>query len=183
QFLHAEGLCHVVVRAEVEHADFFLLAAAHRKHDHRYQRRPTELLQRLGAIHVTEPEVEDDEIRRSPAREFDGLGRRLGLVDLVALRREAGAQEATDRRLVVDHQNARRAGHATGAGAPWAAIISGTGKVIVNRAPERSARFVAAMRPPMPSTKPREIERPSPVPAGRLSPSLARWNFSKIRSS
>ena len=49
-------------------------------------------------------------------------------------------------------------------------LISGTtGMRIVNTAPERSRRLRATIQPPKASTKPRQIARPSPVPARRRS--------------
>ena len=94
-----------------------------------------------------------------------------GLDHHVALAAKTGAQEAQDRRFVIDHEDAERAGacgHSNGLFQP-ARRRPDTGSVMVNTAPERSVRLVAVMVPCIASTKPRQIARPSPVPARRRS--------------
>jgi hypothetical protein len=53
------------------------------------------------------------------------------------------------------------------AGSAVAAAASGSS--IVNTAPAPARRFAALIRPPLASTKPRAIARPSPLPAGDRS--------------
>ena len=50
------------------------------------------------------------------------------------------------------------------------AFLAGSGMLMVKTAPGRSVRLPAAIVPPIASTKPRHIARPSPVPARTLSP-------------
>ena len=52
--------------------------------------------------------------------------------------------------------------------------FSGIGRSMVMTAPDLSGRFAAAMVPPMASTNPRQIGRPSPVPARTRSPFRTR---------
>src|SRR5689334_4832942 len=90
----------------------------------------------------------------------------LGLDDLIPICCQAGSQKAADCRLVVDNENFQRSGVADHAAiSVVAARSAATGKLIVNTAPDRSARLPATIMPPMASTKPRQIASPRPVPA------------------
>ena len=118
--------------------------------------------QQLQAIDIREAEIEDHEI----GLPGEQLERRLAvrrIQHLVALGGEPHAQELADGRLVVDDQDLQGARAHAAASANSADCV--TGRVIVNAAPLRSVRFAAVIVPCMTSTKPREIESPSPVPA------------------
>src|SRR5207244_3621798 len=92
--------------------------------------------------------------------------------DFVALRAQPHAQQLTDRRLVVDHQNLERCrAHAAVSNRSTA---GGIGSLIANTAPLRSLRFAALIVPCMASMKPREIASPRPVPARTWSPFSTR---------
>ena len=130
------------------------------------------LLQQLVAADVGQAEIEQDEIGTLDADEFH---RRLGvpgLADRVALASQADAQQLADRRFVVDDQNLdARICHVSSS---RLGISVGTGILIVKTAPERSVLFAAVIVPPIASTKPRQIDRPSPVPARTWSPLRTR---------
>src|SRR5262249_34562432 len=93
------------------------------------------------------------------------------LQHFVALARQAHAKQLADRRLVVDHQDAQRGAHAAVSSCRG---CTGMGSRMVKTAPLRSVRFAAVIEPCMASTKPREMARPSPVPARTWSPFWAR---------
>src|SRR5258708_19659642 len=81
--------------------------------------------------------------------------------DFVALRAQPHAQQLTDRRLVVDHQNLERCrAHAAVSNRSTA---GGIGSLIANTAPLRSLRFAALIVPCMASMNPRQTPTPSPV--------------------
>src|SRR5262249_34076558 len=86
--------------------------------------------------------------------------------DLVALGAKAGTQEASDGRLVVNHEHTqgRGAAHWPIAASTGRASVA-TGKINVKIAPDRSRRFSASIEPPIASIKPRQIATPNPVPA------------------
>ena len=93
-------------------------------------------------------------------------------ITLIALRRQAGAQEAPDRRLVVDDQDAQRSGRRSCGLRARAAVRrqrQGDGE---NRAASDRVRLAAVIVPPMASTKPRQMARPRPgagaLPVGGL---------------
>ena len=122
-------------------------------------------------LHIRQAEVENDEV--GLLREV--LERRLAarsIEHLVSLRAKPHAEELADGRLVIDHEDTDGwSAHAASSNVSASVV---TGRVMVNTAPGRSDRFPAAMVPPMASMKPREIARPSPVPARTRSPFCAR---------
>ena len=108
EFGHAERLDHVIVGAEFEQPHLFGLAAAHRQHDQRHARPGPQPFQHLGAVHVGQAEIEDDQVGRLQRRRAQRLGAGLGLLHLEAVELEAGAQEAPDLDLVVDDEDGGR---------------------------------------------------------------------------
>ena len=102
-----EGLGDVVVGAGVERRHLVRLRPAGREDDDRDRGPLAQPADDLETVQVGKPEVEDDEV---------GLPRRgleqavlagLGLDDAIALARQRGAEEAADRRLVLDDQHDR----------------------------------------------------------------------------
>ena len=163
QLIHAERLGDVIVGAEIERLDLAdLVAAAGQHHDRNRLVARSHHPQQFEALHIGQSEIENDQIGFLRQQ----LERRLAvrrLQDFVALRAQAHAQQLADGRLVIDHQNLERSrAHAA---VSSCLVAGGTGSLIVNTAPGRSVRFAAVIVPCMASTKPREIARPSPVPA------------------
>ena len=170
--LTAQG--HQVI--EVEGLDLAALIGAAGKHDDGHRRallaQPADDLE---AIDARQAEIEDDHVGGTAAH---GLQRGLAILDLddlMALRREAGPEEAPDRGLVIDHQHAqRRAGGHHGAASAIGGPSRGTGNIKVKTAPGRSVRLPASICPPIASTKPRQMASPSPVPTRRRSAAWTR---------
>ena len=125
----------------------------------------------IEPLHVGQAEIENDQIGLLLEQLERGLavGR---FEDFIALRAQAHAQQLADRRLVVDDQDPERGG--AHAAVSSRSAFAGIGSLIVNTAPVRSVRLAAVIVPCMASTKPREIARPSPVPARTWSPFCAR---------
>src|SRR5262249_50340564 len=118
--------------------------------------------QQLEALHVGEPEIENDQVGIARQQIERCLAIRR-FQDLVALRAQSHAQQLTDGRLVIHDQNFE--GSSAHAAVSSCALPGGIGSLIANMAPVRSVRFAAVMVPCMASTKPREIASPNPVPA------------------
>ena len=123
----------------------------------------------LEPVEVRQAEVEQHDLGRFARQQVDRAPARRGLQDAVALGPEAGAQQAADRRLVVDHEQGDAA-RAHSDAFSCCGVTVASGKVMVNTAPEPSARLAASIVPPSASTKPRQIASPSPVPARCRSP-------------
>ena len=107
QFGHAERLDHVIVGAEFEQMHLLRFGGAHREHDDRHARPGAYALDYLGAVHVGQAEVDDDEIDRPQRSGADRLGAGAGLVHHEAVELETRAQKATDLNLVVDDEHDR----------------------------------------------------------------------------
>ena len=101
EFAHAEGLRHVVVGPELQRFDDTCFVGAAGQDDDWYGLAGgAPAGEELLAGGVREAEVEDHEIGGTAL--VVGLGGGAGLADVVALGSEAGAQQAADRRLVID---------------------------------------------------------------------------------
>src|SRR5262249_8338211 len=155
-----------------ERLDLAALVGAARQHDDGHRR--SLLAQPADDLEAVEPwqsKIEDDDVRRVAPHRLQSRIAILDLDDLVALGRQAGAKETPDRRLVVYHQHAQRGtrGHQSPTVLITAASCRGTGSVTVKTAPGRSSRLPASMRPPIASTKPRQMASPRPVLARRRS--------------
>ena len=166
QFADAEGLFDIVVGAEIERLDLLRLAVARRENDDRHFRKLPDVAQNVLAVAVGQTEVEHDHVRRLAHRRPQRIRRRLRCNRLVACGRQRDFQEALDLRLVVDDENALSA-HGSLRGFVGA---SAAGRRTTMRVPRRrTAGLCAAIVPPMASTSPLQIDRPSPVPALRPS--------------
>src|SRR3984893_17797088 len=170
-----EGLGHVIIGAPIERFDLGAFLFRIELDDDRESRAAVPYaLDDVETIHVRQTEVEDKEIGGASANHVERGARIARGRDEIALAFQARAKKANDRRLIVDDENAqlscpRRHGSVPGGGA-----VPDAGRVIVRTAPSRAARFAAVSLPPMASTKPRQIARPSPVPARWRSPRRTR---------
>jgi hypothetical protein len=123
------------------------------------------------SLNIWQVEIENDEVGRL-AHELESRLTVAGFDDVITLGDHPHAQKLTDRRLVVDDQHFDRScRHAT---EPNSRELADIGSLIVNTAPEQSARFAAMIVPFKASTKPRDIASPSPVPARTQSPFCTR---------
>ena len=166
------GLVTIVVGAEIERLHLArLVAAARQHHDGDALVARADRPQQIVALRIRQAEIENDQIR-SFAKELERGFAVRRFEDLIAMRVEPHAQELADRRLVIDHQDAERGGVHAAASRRWRS--RGIGRLMVKAAPVRSVRFAATMVPCIASTKPREIARPSPVPARTWSVFCAR---------
>lgn len=105
--LDPERLGHIVVGAEIEGADLAALVGAAGQHDDRQCRAaPAQLPDDFEAVDVRQGQIEDEDVDRALAKGSEGAPAVLAFGYQVTLGREAGAEEAADGRLVVDHQNA-----------------------------------------------------------------------------
>ncbi len=170
QFADAERLLDIVVGAEIERLDLLRLPIARRENDHRRLRERPDVAQHLLAVPIGQAEIEHDEIGRAGDRHAHGLRAGFGRDDLVARGGERDMQEPLDLRLVVDDENA--AGARVGHAAAFTAMADGSaaGRRTTMRVPlRRTAGLCATIVPPIDSIRPRQIERPSPVPGLRPS--------------
>src|SRR5262245_59059923 len=127
--------------------------------------------QEVQTIDVGEAQVQAEEGRLFGKQQKGSLAIRC-LEHLVTLRAKPHAQQLADGGLVIDDEDFHQS--RTHAATLCWFVGLGTGRVIVNTAPERSVRFAAVMVPCRASMNPREIARPSPVPARTWSPLRAR---------
>ena len=111
----AERLAHVIVGARVERRDLVALLAARRQHDDRDVGPPAHATDDFEAVHVRQPEVDDDDVGLARAHFHDTVGARRGFEELVPLTGQRRPQESPDLGLVLDedddglrHQRARR---------------------------------------------------------------------------
>ena len=122
----------------------------------------TDRAQQLQAVDVRKPQIKDHQVWLLVEQLQRSLA--IGCVDnLIAMRGQSHPQQLSDWRLVVDDEDSDgRRGHSA---APSCWAVSDTGREIVKMAPLRSERFAATIVPCRASTNPREIAKPSPVPA------------------
>lgn len=117
------------------------------------------------AIHVRKSKIEQDDVWRTSS---DGAQSGFSVrcrQNLKAADRQRRTQVAQDFRLVIDSKDARTAHPAAARAGDTAA-----GKRSTMRVPRlRIAGLCATMVPSIASTRPRQIERPRPVPALRPS--------------
>ena len=108
QLRHAERLDDIIVGAELEKPHLLGFIGAHRKHDQRHRGPGPQPFEHVGAVHVGQAEIEDDEVGGLQRRRTQRLGAGLGLLDGKAVELEAGAQKPPDLHFVVDHKHAGR---------------------------------------------------------------------------
>src|SRR5664280_522542 len=202
QLVDAERLGHVVVGPGVQRLHLVLAAAAPGQHDDRHAGPAAQLADDREAIHVRQPEVEDDDVRRLRGRGGERLGAGAGSGHRVLAGVQVHSQRPQDLRFVVDDQYAahRRRPSAgavsecdgpapsTSAGTSGNSGNSGSGCVgcgaagsdttIVKPPPGVSSGCKA---PFIASTSPRDSASPSPTPV-ELSRSPSRWNGANTRS-
>ena len=163
EFADPEGFFDIIISTKVKRRDLLALAVAGREDDDRDVRPASEAGDYLLAIHIRQAEIEDDEIRRLGGYGLQRFRARAGFDDLIARSRQRGFQKTLDLRLVIDDQDAR-----------LVHVISPLASLPENRMTIRVPRFFSAglsawILPPMASTKPRAMDRPSPVPGARPS--------------
>src|SRR3954464_6782545 len=162
QLFRSEWFGDVVVGTEIERRDFVLLGAAGGKNEDRCVGALANLTADLQAVHVRQPEIENDEIRPVPPEEIDRLASGPGNRDRIPARAEQRRHRALNRQLVVDQKNMRRTSHNASPSSTVAARLS-AGTAIVTTAPP-CGWFDAQMRPPSAATSPLAIVSPIPVP-------------------
>src|SRR5208337_678449 len=166
QFADPEWLLDVIVGAEIERFDFLRLAVPRGENDHRRLRELADFAQDVLAVAVRQPEIEHDEIGRAGRGLTKSLRARLRRQNLVAGGGQRDVQEPLDLRLVVDHENAI----ALHRSVLSIAVGSAPGRRMTMRVPLlRTAGLWATIVPPIASIRPRQIDRPSPVPGLRPS--------------
>src|SRR4051812_4063214 len=106
ELFYAKRLREVVVGAKVQSIDFVTLSAPGGKDDHGQFRPAAELAKHLEAVDLRHHQVQNNPVRRARRERREGLFAARGELDLVAVRRESGAQRAANLGLVVDHQDA-----------------------------------------------------------------------------
>src|SRR5262249_28612427 len=116
-------------------------------------------------LHVRQAKIENNQIRRLRAQQFESHFAVGCFKSFIAMRRKPDAQQFANRRFVInDEKSERSRAHAAASSRCGSLAI---GNLMVKAAPRPSGRLVAMMVPFIASTKPREIARPSPVP-GRI---------------
>ena len=125
-----------------------------------------ETVDHLQPVDAGQTEVEQHDVGMVAGGQIERLLACLGGVDVVAARLQVGGEGTADRRLVVDDEHTRHA-----CSFVTAAAASGRLTIIVVPPPGVSS---TASSPPIASTKPRAIARPSPTPAVAPSRSLNR---------
>ncbi len=130
-------------------------------------------------------QVEDDQVRLAQRRLGQALGAGGGFADLVALGREADAQEFADLGFVVDDEDV--SGHLSGfhtrrrhhsrcdcrVAWPYSAGGAGSGRCMRSVVPRPSRPSSTLTRPPWAPTMPWQIASPRPVPCPPRSPRAA----------
>src|ERR1700730_2668780 len=174
EFIYTKRFRDIIVGPKIECCNLGAFVVTTRKDDDRqgFAAVP-DLTHDIEAIYVGQAKVEDDEIGGFLANHVERGARVGGGRDDVALAFQARVQETKDSRLVIDDENTewtRTWRHDMASAGSLG--VTGTGSLMVKTAPDRSIRLAAVMKPPMASTKPRQIARPSPVPARCLSERL-----------
>src|SRR5581483_7913172 len=159
QFVHAERLGDVVVRAGVERGNLDPLGVAGREHDDRYRTPAPQRSGHVDAVHVGQPEVEDHKVGMVPGRQLDALVTGLGQIDFVTMGFETDTESPAHRKLVLDDEDAVHS-------------FALKPKTIVVPPPGVSS---TARSPSIAVTKPRATASPSPTPPSS-DRSLSRWN-------
>ena len=152
ELARAEGLGHVVVGAGLERLDLRVLLAHGAEHEDRHRGPLAQAPGELDAAAVGEHEVDDRGVGRAHGGAIERLLHRGGLDHLVAGLAQDDLQRAQDLALVIDDQHARQIAHAGS---------SGSSTTNVDPCPGSDSTHT---RPPLASTKPRTIARPSPEP-------------------
>ena len=167
QFTDAERLLYIIVSAKIERLDLLRLAIARGEHDHRRRQELADIAQNVLTVPIGQAEVENDEIRRAGRSKPQSLGAGLGRLHVKAGGGERDGEKPLNLWFVINDKNAW-ARHAAGLDA--IGVNGAAGSRTTNRVPRRrTAGLCATIVPPIASTRRREMERPSPVPALRPS--------------
>src|SRR3984957_14550114 len=176
QLVHAERLRHVVIRPRVQRRHLLAFLAPRGQHDDRDRGPAAHAVDDLGAVHVGQPEVQDDHVGPVAGHRGQAGGAVDRGADVVLPGGQVDAQRAQDGRLVVDDQHA---GHDPVSSALVVSALAAAGSVMATVSPPPGVSR-ASIRPPMASANPRATARPRPTPPGERSP--MRVNGSKMRS-
>src|SRR6185437_9458512 len=126
-------------------------------------------------FHVGQAEIEQQQIGHAALELAQGRGAAFRLGHLMAVRPQHGTEHAPDLRLVVDDEDAgAHAALPIEGGESSVAAPAGIAKVTRIVVPKPMPAERARMRPPCASTRPRLIDRPSPIPARLRSPTWTR---------
>src|SRR5262245_12767185 len=164
KLIHAKRLGDVIIGAEVERLNLAgLVTAAGQHHDRHALVARSNHSQQFEPLHVRQPEIEDHQIRLLLLQQLKRDAPIWRFKDIIAVRAQAHPKQLANGRLIVNDKDLGRGSvHPAVSNRPG---FVGIGSVMVNTAPLRSVRFAAVTVPCMASMKPREMARPSPVPA------------------
>ena len=107
EFRDAERLRQVIVGAGIERGDLVALLPARGDDDDRHGAPRAQSVDHFEPVHVRQAEVQQHDIRPATRGQRQAFLPGRGLVERVAVAAERRPQEADDRRLVLDDQNAR----------------------------------------------------------------------------
>ena len=105
QLLRPEGLGQVIVRACVQRGDLVLLVAAGGDDDNGDLRPCAHAPQDLHSVHVRQTEIENDDVRAVRGDHGLGDGAVAGDQNVVAVRRQDGADEIADILFILDYED------------------------------------------------------------------------------
>ena len=109
QFVHAEGLRHIVIGAQFQRRhDPRLVGPARQDDDRQRQALLAPSAQQIMAGHIRQSEIEQDQVGQIG---LDAVARRLavaGLADGIILRCQTDAQQPAYRRLIIDNKDFHR---------------------------------------------------------------------------
>ncbi len=111
EFIHAERLGYVIVRAFIEGFNLAFIISPHGKNDDGDLGKTPNILAELDSAHVGHDQVGNDEIRLPRLTSIQAGAAIICHLYLVALRPEAGLQNPSDLRLIVHNQNPRSFRH------------------------------------------------------------------------
>ena len=105
EFIHAERFGHVVVRAGIERFDFLLLFVANGQDNNRHLGNGAHVTTELNPIDSRHREIGNDQVRLPVFHDFQRHLARIGDAYVVSLRRQTGAENARDLRLVIHDED------------------------------------------------------------------------------
>ena len=124
QLADAERLRQVIVGAGVERRDLVVFLGTCRQHQNRDRRPAAQIADHVDAFAIGQAEIEHDQVWPPFAGAQQSGGPVGGLIDGAAFVLQRAANEATDRRLVLDDENTRQS-HACPTGDGSATIAGG----------------------------------------------------------
>ena len=110
QFRNSEGFDHVIVGAQLEQTNLFLLIGVNRENDDGNVGPRTNAFEHLGAFEIGQVKVENNQIRLVESRGLEPRGGILRFEHGKSMQLEAGAEKAPDLGFVVDDKHLSHAG-------------------------------------------------------------------------